>query len=290
MKNIAVLITCHNRRQKTLSAIKSLFEAQRAGANRDLELKVYLTDDGSTDGTEEAVKELFPNVHLLKGDGNLFWAEGMRNSWEHALHKEYDAYLLLNDDVELYENAFDQLLATHEYSLKTFHKAGIYIGATEDKSLNKLTYSGSVIKNKFLYTQDRLLPNGKYQSCDLANANIMLVHRDVVDQIGILTAGYSHGIADYDYSLMASKKGIPVIVAPEYGGHCEYDHKDLYDGFREKSLRERKQYLYSRTGLAYRSYIRYMRKFFPLRYPLVVLAGWLKLYFPTVYLKYLKER
>lgn len=283
MKKIAALYTCHNRKNKTLKSVQTLYKACQA-SRTEIYLDVYVTDDGSTDGTSEALKKLFPEINLIQGDGKLFWAEGMRSSWSAALNKGYEAYLLLNDDVELYEGFFTELIKTHNYCLETYGKSGIYIGATEDRAKQHLTYSGSLILNKFLYTQKRLTPNGYIQECDLANANIMLVDAVVVEKIGILPNGYSHGIADYDYTITARRNKIPVLVAPEYCGHCENDHKDIYSGFADKPFRERKRILFSPTGLAYKSYLRYMKKFFPLRYPIVVLAGMLKLYFPGIYL------
>lgn len=282
MKNIAALYTCHNRKAKTLASLRSLEEARKKN-NLDINLDIYLTDDGSTDGTSDEVQKRHPEVNILKGDGNLFWAEGMRTSWKKALEKDYDGFLLLNDDVEIYSNVFDQLMATHEYCNKTFTNSGIYLGATEDKSKGRLTYSGSIILNKFLYTQKRLPPNGEFQRCDLANANIMLVSNSVVEKIGILSDGYSHGMADYDYALTANRNKIPVLIAPEYCGHCVNDHKNKYLGFEKKSYAERKKMLYSPTGLAFDSYKKYMKKFFPFRYPFIVFFGYFKLFFPKIY-------
>ena len=282
MKKIAALYTCHNRKKKTLASLESLNEVIKT-LDKDIIFDIYLTDDGSTDGTSEEVTKKFPKVQIINGDGNLFWAEGMRVSWKKALEKEYDGFLLLNDDVEIYSNVIEQLMLTHAHCLKKYNTSGVYIGATENKVENKLTYSGSVILNRFLYTQKRLAPNGDYQKCDVANANIMLVSKSVVDKIGILSEGYSHGMADYDYALTANKNKVPVLIAPEYCGHCVNDHKDKYLDFEKKSFKERKQLLYSPTGLAFGSYKNYMRKFFPARYPLIVFFGYFKLYFPRLY-------
>lgn len=289
MKKIAALYTCHNRKEKTLQSLVSLYAALEQ-STFEIELNIYLTDDGSTDGTSEEIKKRFPAVTIISGDGTLFWAKGMHKSWSLALKQDYDGYLLLNDDVEIYENVFNQLLKTHEYCLAKYKKSGIYIGPTEDKLKNKLTYSGSLVVNRFLYTQKRLPPNGKFQKCDLANANIMLVSKEVVEKIGLLSKDYSHGMADYDYTLTANKNNIPVLVVPEYCGHCVDDHTDKYEGFAEKTLAERKKLLYSPTGLAYNSYLRYMRKFFPFRYPVVAFFGWFKLYFPKIYMKRFTNR
>ena len=42
----------------------------------------------------------------------------------------------------------------------------------------------------------------------------MMVAREVVEKIGILSEGYVHGVADYDYTLKAVKKNIPVFDFP----------------------------------------------------------------------------
>lgn len=289
MKNVAVLLTCHNRKIKTLNSLRSLFRVKNTSSNKDFDMRVYLTDDGSTDGTTAAIQEEFPQVNILQGSGHLFWAEGMRNSWKEALKGNYDTYLLINDDVELYDNVFDQLALTDAYSNEKFGMGGIYLGATEDKFKDELTYSGSIITNEFLYKLKRLPPNGQFQECHLGNANIMMVSGNVVEKIGILTKGYSHGMADYDYTLMAINKKIPVFIAPEYCGHCVNDHRDHYENFINKSLEERRHVLYNPTGLALSSYKKYMKKFFPFRYPFVVVFAWLKLYFPKIYLDYFRR-
>lgn len=287
MNKVAALYTCHNRKNKTIKSISSLIEALNQSNIQTLD--IYVTDDGSTDGTFEIITQKFPEVKLIKGNGNLFWAEGMRVSWNEALKKKYDAYLLLNDDVELYPNFLNEIINTDKYCKEQYNTPGIYLGATENKNTGKLTYSGSLITNKFLYKRKRLSPNGEYQLCDLGNANIMYVPNNVVEKIGILSYGYSHGMADYDYTLSARKKNIPVIITKNYCGHCINDHRDHYENFENKTFEERKKILYSPTGLAFESYKKYMWKFFPFRYPFVVFFGWFKLYFPRVYTNYFKK-
>ena len=74
MKTIAALITCFNRKEKTILCLTNLFKQPLLN---NFELDVFLTDDGCTDGTAEAVGKMFPQVHIIKGDGNLFWNRGM---------------------------------------------------------------------------------------------------------------------------------------------------------------------------------------------------------------------
>jgi GT2 family glycosyltransferase len=78
----AVLITCHNRKPKTLACLAALFNQE---LSPEVTIDVYLVDDGSTDGTAEAVHQAYPQVKILQGDGSLFWNRGMRKAFAEAL-------------------------------------------------------------------------------------------------------------------------------------------------------------------------------------------------------------
>ena len=110
MKKIAVLMACHNRCDTTLSCLRLLF-----GNVTDSIITVFLVDDGSTDGTCEAVKKGFPAVHTSRGTGSLYWARGMERAWQRALAHEhvdgkFDGYMWLNDDAMLAEDALEKLM------------------------------------------------------------------------------------------------------------------------------------------------------------------------------------
>jgi GT2 family glycosyltransferase len=290
MNKIAVLLTCHNRKDKTLSCLNSLYKAYERNDSY-LELVVYLTDDGSTDGTKEIVRELYPEVNTLLGNGNLYWAGGMRNSWNEALKSDFDGYLLLNDDTNVFEDLFIELKLAIEYSFNVFAKNGIIIGSTQDRSSGERTYGGGVYLNKFTGTFKKLIPNGTYQNCELGNANIMYVHKDVVKQIGILSKNYIHGVADYDYTFRAIKKKIPVLVMPKYIGFCSLNLVNKNDEFlRKKTLKDRFKYLNSPTGLALSDTLYFQKKFFAFRLIFIYAAALFKLVFPEVYLLLNKYR
>ncbi len=280
-RNIAVLLTCHNRKTKTIACLVSLFQAD---IPPDYQLDIFLTDDGSTDGTGDAVDELFPQVQVIRGDGNLFWAGGMRLAWEKAMEeKRYDAYLLLNDDVELYPDFFLNLLEAEAYSLNKNGKSGIYSGATVEKTNDKTTYGGSRISNYLLVVRMNMLtPENLPQECEITNANVLWVSKEVVDEIGIFDDAFTHGIADYDYSLVATEKKIPVLLAPRVCGICVDDHRKNWRS-GQYPLKERIAYLKSPKGLAYREYLYYIRKHFPIFVPYSFVMLWMKTLFPFIW-------
>ena len=292
---IAVLLTCFNRREKTLSCLTSLYRAldvYNDKSDNKIDLSIYLTDDGCTDGTGDAIRNNFSDkdITILQGTGNLFWAGGMRFAWNEALkkHNEWDFYLLLNDDTDLLDNLFDELMNTHQYCLEKYNKSGIYSGITSSKSdHNKMTYGGDVWKNKFLGTSTRLKPIGKPQLCDITNANILLVTNNVVDEIGIFWDGYIHGRADNDYSNTARKKNIPVLLTANFCGRCDNDHKspkEIADAIMQMTLSERKKY-FSHPIRSNKDYLKYIRRNMPTRFPMVCLGRMLNVYFPKFYYK-----
>ena len=280
---IAVLLTCFNRRKKTLTCLHSFFEANKP---REYEFDVYLVDDDSMDGTAEAVKESFPHVQIIKGDGELYWTGGMRLAWDTALRsKAYDAFLLLNDDVVLFDDFLYNLLKSEEYSLSRNKKTGIYSGATIDNRTNETTYGGYKIKTNHLVVRNELLtPTDFPQKCELTNANILWISKETVDSIGIFDERFTHGIADFDYSMRAVKNGTPVYLAPNFCGICLHDHGKPWKSSRT-SISDRIAYLKSPKGLAYKEYLFYIRRHFPLFLPYSFVMLWLKTFFPFLWVK-----
>lgn len=284
-KSIAVLLTCHNRREKTISCLESLCMAVVPPAYH---IEVYLTDDGSTDGTGKAVNEMFPHVNLIQGNGNMFWAGGMRLAWKTALdRKRYDAYLLINDDVILHRNFILNLLNAEVFSLSEIGMKGIYAGVTVDGHTGEVTYGGSVItQNHLIMTMRKLAPASYPQQCDLANANVLWISGYVVDRIGIFEERYTHGIADYDYSLRAIKSNIPLWLAPGVCGTCDHNYgKNWKTGV---SLRERIHWMKSPKGLAYSEYMFYIKRYFPAYLPYSFIMMWMKILFPFVWDRFKK--
>ena len=282
MNQFAVLLTCFNRREKTLASLTALHAAyKKLGAG--WQMAIYLTDDGSTDGTAQAVAKHFPDVNILQGNGSLYWAGGMRNSWKEAIKGNYDAYLLLNDDTNVYPHLFEAVLKTHEFCVSEHGMGGIYVGTTVDAQTKKPSYGGAVFKNRFMATMRRLQPQDHPVPCQLGNANIMWVSKNVVDEVGILSEGYVHGMADYDYTLKAVKKNLPVFLMPGVVGECINDHKDPYQRFFKLSLKERFKMLRHPIGFDFVSQTHHMKKHFPLRLPLFVMTGYFKVLFPKLY-------
>lgn len=280
MKSIAVLITCFNRKQKTLNCIQNIYAQQGI---EQTELDIYIVDGGSTDGTPEAIQKAYPQVNVYIENG-LYWAGGMRAAWKKALEKKnYDFYWLLNDDTQIYPDCLNECLKANEYCLKTYGKQGVYIGSTIDPNTKEFSYGGRKLISPNKSSSKIIIPNNKtYQTCELGNANIMMVSQEVFKTIGGFSEWYTHGIADYDYSLRAVRARFPVIVLPNYEGECEDDHGNNWKS-QSAPIKERIKFLYSPKGLAYKEYLAYIKEFFPKEYQSQRIKLWAKTLFPLIW-------
>jgi GT2 family glycosyltransferase len=274
---IAILLTTFNRRDKTIACLQSI-EAQVLAS--DTFLEIYLTDDNSSDGTAEAVRILFPGVKLFQGTGSLYWAGGMRNSWRQALRADVDQYLLLNDDTILYPDAITRLLA-YNVQVDQEEERAICIGNTCDEA-QKITYGGKRLMSKFSVKSSFVYSDNSFVACDMGNANIMLVPDHVVKKIGILSDAFTHGIADYDYTLKARKAGIIILTAPGFLGLCKHDHANNWKA-SGSAFKERLEFLKSPKGLAYHEYLSFTWDHFPVSYPIAYIKLWLKTCFPILW-------
>jgi GT2 family glycosyltransferase len=243
-----------------------------------------MVDDGCTDGTVEAVRREFPQVRVVVGDGCLYWAGGMRLAWRTAMATEaYEAFLLINDDVTLAGDFPLRLAKCDAYSMAKFGRGGIYAGATQDRETGHMSYGGKrIVTNSFLLRTKWIEPCDEPVDCDLANANICYIGSGVVSEIGIFDDKFVQGIADYDYSMNAKKRRIPVLLAPGFCGYCSNDHPTGSDR-RTGGLRERLKYLGSPKGLEYRSYLYYIRRHFPLYLPCAFVMLWFRTLFPQLW-------
>lgn len=231
---IAVLLTCHNRKAITLDCLGRLFEIV---PNAD----VYCVDDASTDGTYEAIEMKFPQVKLLKGDGNLFWCRGMNMAWKEAIRTaSYDYYFWLNDDLTLYDNAFEELFLCESLQ----NDSAVISGLVQERESKEAIYGGTSFNNRLL------VPDGTMQSIKNMNGNFVIVPRKIVDSIGTFDGVYHHDLGDVDYGLTAREAGFNVVTSRCFIGSTSISLKSKNERIRMHgvSIIKRFKRLYSPLG------------------------------------------
>ncbi len=228
-KTIAVLMTCYNRKEKTMASLAKIFN-QKIPEN--IQLQVYLVDDGSTDGTSEAITQTFPQVKIILGDGSLFWNGGTRLAFATALEDDRDYYMWLNDDTYLYPEAIEKLLSTLDQVIKMGTTNLVIVGSTCNPETGNLTYGGMVRSTWWHPFKFKLVqPTDQPQLCHTMNGNCVLIPKSTTKIVGNLDHNFTHSTGDVDYGLRVSKAGGSVWLAPGYVGTCTLNspETDIWD-------------------------------------------------------------
>jgi GT2 family glycosyltransferase len=216
-RRVAVLMACHNRRQLTLACLRSLYQQRDLPAS----LAVFLVDDGSRDGTSEAVAQEFPQVEVIAGTGQLYWGGGMRLAFEVASRQEFDFHLWLNDDVILDTDAVNTLLAT--YSEVTGSRAAptIIVGAVRDPISKTTSYSGLRYSSNWHPLRfEKVKPGPVPKRCLTLSGNVVLIPGGVLGMLGGVDSAFVHSFGDEDYGLRLTSSGGQVWVTAQHVGIC----------------------------------------------------------------------
>lgn len=202
---IAVIATCHNRRDVTLAGLRAL-----PAAFGGLNYAIYLCDDGCTDGTGDAVRKLFPAVHIIAGDGSLFWNGGMRKAWQAAQQEKPDYYMWWNDDLQLLPLSIAALFKEQKDLEARLGAKTITIGRIVDPATGAITYGAyarraGLSKLRFIRAEDG------NENCATMNGNCVLLPASVTDDIGTMSERYRHSTGDVDFGLRASQSGYHIV-------------------------------------------------------------------------------
>lgn len=274
-KTIAVLITCHNRREKTLKCLQSLFQCILP---ENFILSVFLVDDGSSDGTGDAVKREFPTINVINGNGNLYWNKGMRLAWKVAVeHADFDFYLWLNDDTIIDDNALINLLECNAEIIKKDNKPAIVTGACrESYDLQIFSYGGKTDKGP-------VFPNGRLQACQYINGNLVLIPKEIYHLLGYLSPDYTHFYGDYDYGLTAIRMGINCYTTKSFIAYCS-PNEGVPDWCNPQiPLIKRLKLFHSPKGINIREYNTFRKKFWNWKWIMYAIKAYFRVLTPRLY-------
>jgi GT2 family glycosyltransferase len=270
---ICVLITCHNRRDLTLRSLEHVMSEE----SRLAEVSINLVDDGSCDGTVEAVRCRFPTVNIIAGGGNLYWSGGMRLAWQEALRLgPFEFYLWLNDDLDLHKGWLDNILAFHDRVSGGGSCKVIAVGKVVDPDdLTKTTYGGYVRSGWLSMLSYRLLRRGE-NSCDTMNGNCVLIPAMAVNDIGIISRHYTHGGGDIDYGLRARRAGYKICQTDEAVGE-QYFNENFHQKNARLSLKNWRFIFFDPKGVPWREWLYFCRTYGGALWPINFVLRYLRM-------------
>jgi GT2 family glycosyltransferase len=207
-----VILPVHNRRDITLACLGELRSGQAWA-----QLNVVVIDDGSTDGTGEGIRERFPSVHVLEGDGSLWWGGGIRRGLAYAMDRDAEVFVWLNDDVYPDPGSVERLAARVAEGPERVLSGMV-------RPDEPLPYHSTVDGERQGYTtrwrktRTRVVPTVyeptlEVQPCDALSGRFVGIHREVVEAIGLPDdETFPQNYCDHDYTYRATEHGFGVGV------------------------------------------------------------------------------
>lgn len=208
-----------NRRDTTLQALSSLSRIELNG----LSLKVIIVDDGSTDGTSEAIRRSFPDVTVVNGDGSLHYAGGTNVGIESGKGLRPDYFLLMNDDSVFHANFLQRLVATAEKNPKSVVGALLLLW-NEPHRVFQVGQRWKTFLGGWAIPEDLTAFNVPSEAFEVecVVGNCVLVPREAVEECGVMDASkFPHGWGDAQYFMRLRKAGWRMLVEPTAYVWCE---------------------------------------------------------------------
>ncbi|MEE8522643.1 MAG: glycosyltransferase family 2 protein [Thermoanaerobaculia bacterium] len=207
---VAAIVLNYNGKDVTLQALASLV------AMTYPEFDVVVADNGSTDGSGEAVADAFPGVFQVRTEDNLGPAGGLNLGIRWAMERDYDHLLILNNDIEAAPDMLTELVAVAESdpAIGTVQPKAYYYWDRE-----RIWSAGGEIRFREAITSERgegETDRGQYDrdvEVDYTCGCAMLVKRTAVSAAGLMDPMYHLCVEDADFCVRVKRRGFRCFYA-----------------------------------------------------------------------------
>ncbi|MEO1391452.1 MAG: glycosyltransferase family 2 protein [Cyanobacteria bacterium J06634_5] len=211
-----IIVPVHNRKSTTLKCLAHLENQNDLNAYH-----VVIVDDGSIDGTAEAILKKYSTVSLLKGTGHLWWTGAIKLGMEYALSKGADYCVWLNDDTLPEPGAIQFLIDYCNQHPKTIAAANILDPHTHTPSYGGVVCQRLKVVPVFSQQKEPTL-------CDGLSGNLVCIPSNLIHVIGYPNSAlYPHYYGDVIYTHNAQLSGYQLVLIHEAIAYCIDDNKPI---------------------------------------------------------------
>lgn len=165
-------------------------------------VKTIVVDNGSTDGTQDFIKNNFPEVEFIQSEENLGFGKANNIGIEKAYKQGAEFFYLMNQDVWIFEDSFEKLLVVYENHP---HKEEIGIlspmhldGSEENLEIFIDKYIAQNFKNRLI--SDLYFNKAKkFYEVGFINAAHWLITKDTIEKVGGFNPFFFHYGEDNEY-------------------------------------------------------------------------------------------
>ena len=215
---VEIVTPVHNRRDITLQCLRSLARITSSGLN----VHTIIVDDGSTDGTSEAISKNFPEVEIVPGDGNLWFTEGTNVGVRAALRHNPDYILTINDDSVFDRDFLKYMVETAEKYPRSVVGSLLLLWDTPHKLFQTApqwnTFAGGWRhwQNQTIWT----VPKKPFE-VDLIVGNCVLFPAGAFEECGLMDSRRYPNFGDAEYTPRLKRNGWRLLIEPRARVFCQ---------------------------------------------------------------------
>lgn len=215
---VEIVAPVHNRKALTLLCLQSLLRINSNG----LDVGIVIVDDGSTDGTSDAIREQFPDVDIVNGDGELWFTEGTNVGVRRALERDPKYILLMNDDQVFDEDFLVTLVETAERNPRSVVGSLLLLWDMPHKVF-QIAPVWSTWHGGWRHWQSQTVwtvPEKPWK-VDLIVGNCLLIPAEAMRECGLMNSKRYPNFGDAEYTPRLRKAGWKLIIDPRSRVFCQ---------------------------------------------------------------------
>jgi GT2 family glycosyltransferase len=240
-KTASILIPVHNGLSFTRQCIHELLTALVSAGISSNTFSLVVIDDGSTDGTPEWITSNYPNIHLLRGDGNLWWSGAINLGINYALTTLQSEWVLLwNNDItpgEEFFSAVNRLMQSSETSPITCSM--VFFKNRPDILISTGGYFNARTGKIGLFNYNKNIAEAKLNGLEIQWSGGMgtLIKKDVFITIGNFNQlEFPQYYGDSDFGIRARQAGFDFQLVKEMKIWNDASHSGIHRSMRTKDF------------------------------------------------------
>jgi GT2 family glycosyltransferase len=211
MKKVCVVILNWNGRDLTLRCLEDLRKSDYPA------LSCVIVDNGSTDGSIEAIVKAYPDVGVIRNAVNLGWSGGSNQGIAWGLAHGADYLLMLNNDVWADPAMISRLVeAATKLQDQAVTIPKIYLGSDPTRywfARGRINFWTGLFSNPAF----NLIDDSQFDTAlevEYASGCCMLMPKGIVECVGGFDHGYFSYVEDVEWSIRSRRAGFRIVLCP----------------------------------------------------------------------------
>lgn len=174
--------------------------------------RVLIIDNNSQDGSGKMIQRKFPQHEYIFNDDNIGFAAANNIGYKYALSKQAEYILLLNNDTVIDKQMISNLVINVKSDTVVVPKMYYY----DNKDViwfagGEILYNKGTVKHLGEHKVDSDNCLKKNRIISFATGCCMLIHKDILNKIGLFDENYFMYCEDFDFSIRLKQNSYKIL-------------------------------------------------------------------------------